>query len=107
MKIAIDISQVIYKTGVSQYTRKLVENLLKVDKKNEYVLFGSSLRRRTDLRAFVSGLKGNFESKLFRIPPTLGDILWNRLHVLLIERLVGGLDVFSFIGLDAAPKQSF
>lgn len=43
MRIAIDISQIVYGTGVSQYTENLVRHLLKIDKNNRYVLFGSSL----------------------------------------------------------------
>lgn len=38
MKIAIDISQIVYGTGVSVYTKSLVENLLKIDEDNEYLL---------------------------------------------------------------------
>ena len=37
MRIGIDVSQVVYGTGVSNYTKELVKNLLKVDKENEYV----------------------------------------------------------------------
>jgi hypothetical protein len=32
MRIAIDISQIVYGTGVSVYTKNLVENLLRIDK---------------------------------------------------------------------------
>ena len=39
MKIAIDISQIVYGTGVSTYTENLIKNLLKIDKENEYLLF--------------------------------------------------------------------
>lgn len=95
MKIGIDISAVVYGTGVSVYTKKLVENLLLVDKKNEYVLFGGSLRRQKDLRDFVKTLKGvSFKGKVFPISPTIAHVLWNRLHVLPVERLIGKVDVF-------------
>ena len=107
MKIGIDISQVIYGTGVSTYTENLVKALLLQDKKNEYLLFGGSLRRRADLKTFVSELKGNFESKFFPIPPTLGDILWNRLHILPIEKLVGDLDVFHSSDWTQPPSKAF
>jgi len=52
MKIGIDISQIVYGTGVSVYTQNLVENLLKIDKKNEYILFFSSLRRKFPISNF-------------------------------------------------------
>jgi len=46
MKIGIDISQIAYEgTGVANFLSNLVSNLLKFDKKNEYILFYSSLRR--------------------------------------------------------------
>jgi glycosyltransferase involved in cell wall biosynthesis len=87
MRIAIDVSQIVYETGVSVYTRNLVENLLKLDRKNDYVLFAGSLRRRRDFKEF-------FDTKVFLIPPLLADLLWNRLHVLPIEKLIGKVDVF-------------
>jgi len=37
MKIAIDASQIVFKTGVSFYTSNLLKGLSKIDKKNEYV----------------------------------------------------------------------
>ena len=58
MKIAIDLSQIIYGTGVSHYRENLVRNLLKINKQslasgagkeNEYLLYGGSLRRKKEL----------------------------------------------------------
>ncbi|MDP2860286.1 MAG: hypothetical protein Q8N98_01070, partial [bacterium] len=49
MKIGIDISQLAYSgTGVATYTQNLVENLLNLDRENEYILFFSSLRKQLD-----------------------------------------------------------
>src|SRR5262249_16832863 len=36
----------------------------------------------------------NVTIKKFKLPPSLLDILWNRLHVLPIENLIGDVDVF-------------
>ena len=48
MRIGIDISQIAYEhTGVAGYLKRLVEELLRIDKENEYVLFFSSLRKKT------------------------------------------------------------
>jgi glycosyltransferase involved in cell wall biosynthesis len=88
MKIAIDVSQIVYGTGVSAYTRRLVESLLMVDRENEYVLFGGALRRRQEILNTFPG------AHVFPIPPVAADILWNRLHVLPIEKLIGKVDVF-------------
>lgn len=101
MKIGIDISQVVYGTGVSVYTKNLVSNLLKVDRENEYVLFAGTLRRKAEvLRIFP-------QAKVFPIPPTLADILWNRFHVFPVERLVGGLDVFHSSDWTEPPSRAF
>ena len=97
MTIAIDISQVVYGTGVSVYTKNLVENLLKIDHKNQYLLFGSSLRKRKDLQRYTTKLLkrySNISVKIFPIPPTLLSFVWNRLHVLPIENFIGNVDVF-------------
>ncbi|MEX2028065.1 MAG: glycosyltransferase family 1 protein [Candidatus Curtissbacteria bacterium] len=96
MKIGIDISQLVYGTGVSNYTADLVENLVKIDHVNKYVLFGSSLRQRGKLKSFVSKFEGNpnIEVKLFPFPLTLLNFVWNTLHVFPIEKLIGDVDIF-------------
>lgn len=95
MRIGIDISQIVYGTGVSCYTRDLVGALLKVDEKNRYILFGGSLRQREILEEFIkSKLSNKCQGKVFPIPPTIADLLWNRLHILPIERLINKVDVF-------------
>lgn len=93
MRIAIDISQVIYETGVSYYTRNLVKHLLSVDKQNEYLLFGGSLRRLGDLKRSVKGLTGKYSTRFNLVSPGLADILWNRFHLIPVERLIGKIEV--------------
>jgi len=106
MKIGIDISQIAYEgTGVAKLVKNLVENLLSLDEKNEYILFFSSLRRQFPISNFSRQLRDpavagqfqsnhNFKIKKFRLPPTLLDLLWNKLHILPIEWLIGDIDVF-------------
>jgi glycosyltransferase involved in cell wall biosynthesis len=96
MRIAIDVSQIIYGTGVSNYTLNLVENLLKVDKENEYVLFGGSLRRFTELKQKCKRICGkeNCDAEIFPFAPAVADIVWNRLHIFPVEALVGKIDIF-------------
>ena len=101
MKIAIDISQIVYGTGVSIYTRKLAESLLMIDRENEYVLFGGALRRRQEI------LKVFPDSRIFPIPPTACDILWNKLHMLPIEKLIGPVDVFHSSDWTEPPSSAF
>jgi len=107
MKIGIDISQIVYGTGVSTYTRNLIEALLALDKDNEYIIFGGSLRRKGELETFLASLKGNVSGKTYPFPPTIADILWNRLHVLKIEKLVGDLDVFHSSDWTQPPSSAF
>lgn len=107
MKIAIDISQIVYGTGVSVYTEELVKNLLKLDSQNEYFLFAGTLRQRGYLKKFLSTLSGRFSSKVIIFPPTLADIIWNRLHILPIEKLVGNTDVFHSSDWTQPPSSAF
>lgn len=86
MKIGIDISQMAFPgTGVASYTKNLVEKLLAIDQKNEYVLFFASLHRP------APNLPG---VRAFKIPPTFLEFLWNRLHICPIEWFLGPVDVF-------------
>lgn len=103
MKIGIDISQLAYEqTGVANYLRNLVEHMIAVDKENEYVLFFSSLRNKFPISNLACRQAGfqfpisnkNIKLKIFKFPPTFLDLLWNRLHILPIEWLIGDVDVF-------------
>jgi glycosyltransferase involved in cell wall biosynthesis len=112
MKITIDISSIVYGTGVSVYTKNLVENLLKVDEENEYVLFGGSLRRSGEIRDWLDTFKdetfkASFENRVFPIPPIVADVVWNRLHVLPIEKLIGKIDVFHSSDWTQPPSRAY
>ena len=96
MRIGIDVSQIVYGTGVSTYTKNRVISLLKIDKKNHYVLFGTSLRNFAKLKNFQNELKGsaNITFKFYRFPISFFEILWNKLHIIPIEKFIGDVDVF-------------
>lgn len=98
MTIGIDISQIVYEgTGVARYVRKIVENLLKSDTGNKYVLFGSSFRQRQILQDFKSdmlNIRPDVKIIILPFPPIFWDFIWNRLHIIPIEFLLGKLDVF-------------
>lgn len=92
MTIGIDISQLAYpNTGVANYLKNLIESLAIIDKKNKYILFYSSLRRGVPNLILNND---NFKIRSFKFPPTVLDLLWNRLHMLSIDSLLGELDVF-------------
>ncbi len=94
MIIGIDISSIPYGTGVSNYTLNLVKNLVKIDKKNIYKLFFSSLRQ--PFPEEISKLKKfqNVRTYHYHLPPTFLEFFWNRLHILPIELFIGKCDVF-------------
>ena len=95
MKIGIDISQIVYEgTGVANFLSNLISNLLKPDSKNEYVLFFSGLRK--DIPGAVKALANNKNVKIkkFKFPPSLLNLLWNKLHIFPIEWLIGDVDIF-------------
>ena len=91
MKIAIDISQAIYGTGVSVYTKNLVTSLIKLYPDDEFVLFGGSFRRRHELEALAKKLHGI--SKIYSFPPTFMDFVWNSFHIFPVEKIIGNVDI--------------
>ncbi|MBI3985209.1 MAG: hypothetical protein HY344_04745 [Candidatus Levybacteria bacterium] len=92
MIIGIDISQLTYKnTGVSNYLKSLLSYLFEIDKKNQYILFYSSLRGKLPELNIENP---NVSIKKFKIPPTILDIMWNRLHVFPIENFIGNVDIY-------------
>ncbi|MDD4785453.1 MAG: glycosyltransferase, partial [Candidatus Shapirobacteria bacterium] len=95
MIIGIDISSIPYKTGVSNYTLNLIRNLVKLDKSNTYKFFYSSLR--LPLPTEIIDIKKNHKNVLIyqsKIPPTLLQILWNKLKLFPIEIFIGKCDIF-------------
>ncbi len=93
MKIAIDISQIVYGTGVSFYTQNLVSNLLSLDNQNEYLLFAGALRQIGEINNFVKTLNGKFSVKTLPLPPVLSELIWNRYHRIPLEKIIGNFDL--------------
>jgi glycosyltransferase involved in cell wall biosynthesis len=79
MKVGIDISAIVYGTGVSNYTQELVDHLCHL-LNNDLIQFGFSLRRHKT--GFVP------------LPPTLMHYLWNKLHVVNVETFTGKIDIY-------------
>lgn len=98
MVIGIDVSQSVYTgTGVGKYVREMTKALVQQAPEHTYVLFGSSLRQQQALIAFGNEVKAyakNVYVKIFPLPPTILDILWNKLHILPIHWFIGHVDVF-------------
>ncbi len=97
MRIGIDISQIVHEgTGVGKYVQEMVRAMVTEDSKNEYILFGASLRKTQVFISFFKSLSGakRVTLKIFPIPPTLLDLLWNILHIVPIQWFIGNIDVF-------------
>jgi hypothetical protein len=96
MKIGIDISQLAYEnTGVANYLRDLIRNLIILDTKNEYILFYSSLRKQSQISKFKSQIHNSkIKIKSYPLPPTILDFIWNKLHIFPIEWFIGDIDIF-------------
>ena len=94
MRIGIDISQIAYgNTGVANYLSNLVREMIKSDK-HEFILFFSSLRRNVPNEFDNEVKRDNVRIKKFKLPPTALDLLWNKLHIVPIETLIGEVDLF-------------
>jgi hypothetical protein len=98
MTIGIDISQIVFTgTGVARYVREMTEAIITFAPDNTYVLFGASLRQQKTLHKFGEKLKRlskNVRVVCVPIPPTILDLLWNRLHIIPVTWFTGLLDVF-------------
>lgn len=95
MRIGIDIRclEEGRKTGVEEYTLNLLENIFKLDKENEYVLFLNSFKGskiNTDWLKKYSNVK----IKGFKYPNKFLNLLSWYLNWPKIDNLLGKLDVF-------------
>lgn len=85
MRVGMDISQIAHIGGVGVYTQNLAEKLQGISDL-EMVFFYSSLRK-----PYIGSLKN---VKKFRLPPTLFEILFNKLRSVKIEKFIGPIDIF-------------
>ena len=82
MKIGIDISQIVYQTGVSRYLVELIKQLVKIDSDNQYLFYGGSLRQKQTLKAFVNLVKTpNTSAQITSLSPKLAALAWNHLNL--------------------------
>ena len=94
MIIGIDISSIPYGTGVSNYTLNLIQNLVKIDKKNTYKLFYSSLRLPLPPEIIELKKYPNVKIYHYKLPLTLLEILWNQFRLFPLEIFIGKCDLF-------------
>ena len=95
MTIGIDISMLNYQgSGVANYTFNLVKNLLKYDKKDDYRLFYSSLRRPKNFYYLKELKKIGADIFELSLPITFLETAWGRLNIIEPELFIGKVDVF-------------
>ena len=85
MKVGFDISQIIHPGGVAGYTKNLALELQK-HHDLEMVFFFSALRK-----SYRGPLKN---VKKFRLPPTLFEVLFNKIRNVGIEKFIGPVDIY-------------
>lgn len=95
MRIGIDIRclEEGRKTGVEEYTLKLLENIFKLDKENEYVLFLNSFKGSKINTDWTEKYR-NVKIKGFKYPNKLLNLFFWYLDWPKIDKLLGKLDVF-------------
>ncbi len=85
LRVGFDISQIAHHGGVGIYTDQLTKELVKF-KDISWVFFYSLLRKR---------YKGDLPNvKQFPLPPTILELLFNRLRFPPIEYFIGSVDIF-------------
>lgn len=85
MKIGFDISQIAHGGGVSNYTDNLAHQLLE-NKELEMTFFYSLLRK---------SYRGDLPNvKSYKIPPTLLEVMFNKIRFPPIDWFIGNVDVY-------------
>lgn len=95
MNLGIDISQIVYEgTGVGRFVHGLTNSILEFDTLNKWTFFFSSMRQ--NLNPQIKKLIKNKNHHLleYRLPPSALSFLWNSMHRMKVEKLVGKLDWF-------------
>ena len=95
MRVGIDIRCLAEgrRTGVEEYTLNLLKNLLKLDKKNKYVLFFNSWKAPRINFGWLEKYP-NAALKKFRLPNKLLNFLFWYFNWPKIDKMIGGADLY-------------
>jgi len=95
MRIGIDVRCLAEgrRTGVEEYTLNLLENLFKIDQKNEFVLFFNSFRASRINFTWIKKYP-NVTLKKFNYPNKILNFLFWYFNWPKIDNLIGGVDIF-------------
>lgn len=95
MRVGIDISQIVYEgTGVSRFTKGLIDAILKYETSHEWVFFLSSLRKKPDSKIVEAIKNKGYKLVQYPLPPSALSFFWNDLHTVKVETILGELDWF-------------
>jgi glycosyltransferase involved in cell wall biosynthesis len=94
MRIALDISQLVYEgTGVARFTDGLLNAILHQKKSNHYwVFFTQTFRRDINKHTISQITDAGYSYKDLLMPPKIGEFFWNQVRLLPIDKLIPGLD---------------
>ncbi len=108
MKIGIDVRTLMdkYYSGVSAYSLNLIQELLKIDKQNDYFLYYNSAKKINlpDLKGEYKVVGTKYPNKIFNY------ILQRTLSWPKLDKVLGGVDVFlaphyNFFSLSSGTKK--
>lgn len=93
MNIAIDISQIAYEgTGVGRFVEGLTRSILSFDTENRWTFLFSSLRQHLDPEIRTLIAEKHQKLSEYKLPPTALAFIWNTVHRMKAEKLVGRQD---------------
>lgn len=95
MKIAIDVSRIVNeKAGIGRCTSELVRALLKIDKKNRYLLICTFIRGEKSKKALMETFaQKNVEIKYLKLPGKLKETIWHS-RLPIVKKILAGADVY-------------
>jgi glycosyltransferase involved in cell wall biosynthesis len=103
MKIGFDISaQSLPRSGVGNYQHQLIRHLLKIDPRNDYLLYAFNFRNRHRLES-VRYDSPHCQTRIFPIPQRLITLSWLAFRAPALDRLVKGCDVFQVSEISIPP----
>lgn len=107
MTIGLDISQIVYSgTGSARYNKGAVDSILHYDKQQCWKFFFSALRRKLDPELKAEILNKQFQLSQFPFSPQMLHFLWNKVHILNVNSLIGPTDWFITSDWAQPPAQA-
>jgi len=81
-------------SGVGEYTLRLLENLLEIDKENRYIIFSNSFQQKNNTHFGWLKKYPNAQLKRFFFPNKILNFCFWYVNWPKIDRLIGGADIF-------------